>query len=650
MNNLFKSLNATDTLNNALPTLINIFTMFYGEETRDYITKRFQNAFFIGYQDIDDLKSMIYTAKKEKSDELVKFVFEEHGIEYTKNNVEIYLGYNGSLEYPNNLPINDIAQYITKFKLGKEGRIKKEQKERYEIFKSFIPNLKFQDFCNGILTEEQINILPKDIRLFLNRWLNFDEEETFEYEKNKIIPALQNIYPEITEENLEQYINSNKLDHLVNFGSSIAAKAKEFKEYREENLKIYEKLIDKLSEYRSRIENKYYYNYLREFIGILNDEDKARVEEGLNKGNLNKYDIPGLEIILGTSLNNFRVIDYFDNRNSRDLENSSIPNYRKETIKRNRIDYFKYHGIDLGNDYENYVNSPACQKIWPSQELLKAIQERSNYYMNQANIEYYTGIDNYKKVLEKLERLQLLDKEIPFQPSAYIRKETSVSPNLILKDGNYQLYPLVMIYATGEKEADVRLIHELNHLFELTLLNIKDNNYECICGWDYVAGSINQKNIDYQDTTTKNIQKRNYELFNEIINELLAQKITKMMHENDIYIFNSKGKTKDRGGTTYEHSLFLVSDFFETYLEDIIASRRNNNIEIIWNKVGKENFDSLNQLFHEFYNTFSEFDVYDLYDDLAKNKDTERVQKFQNLKDRRDQILNNMKEYSMIVK
>ena len=157
---------------------------------------------------------------------------------------------------------------------------------------------------------------------------------------------------------------------------------------------------------------------------------------------------------------------------------------------------------------------------------------------------------------------------------------------------------------------------------------------------------MNQEKVELSNTVTEDKEKRLYELFNEIINELIAQKITKMMHESGVYILCNEDGYKDRGGTSYENTVFLVKDFFDEYLSDIIASRRNNNIEIIWDKVGKDNFDKLNELFYEFNENFSEFVYYRLVDELRSNVDSELVRKYNSLKERRDEILSSMREYS----
>ena len=89
----------------------------------------------------------------------------------------------------------------------------------------------------------------------------------------------------------------------------------------------------------------------------------------------------------------------------------------------------------------------------------------------------------------------------------------------------------------------------------------------------------------------------------------------------------------------------MIKEFLETYFDEIIQSRKGN-IEIIWNKVGKENFDQLNELFHVFKESFPLPKYNKLKDDLRNNNNSELVKKYSEIINKRDEILKSMKEYS----
>jgi len=147
-------------------------------------------------------------------------------------------------------------------------------------------------------------------------------------------------------------------------------------------------------------------------------------------------------------------------------------------------------------------------------------------------------------------------------------------------------------------------------------------------------------------------EKRKYELFNEIINELISQEITGVLFKLDGYVFNNSDNALISGGTGYEDTVFLVKQFYQRYKKEIIESRKNGNIELLFNAVGKENFEALNELFGIFNEHFSGYGFNSLIENLSNGIENEQTQLFQKIKNRRDKILIAMEEYnkSMFVK
>lgn len=138
-------------------------------------------------------------------------------------------------------------------------------------------------------------------------------------------------------------------------------------------------------------------------------------------------------------------------------------------------------------------------------------------------------------------------------------------------------------------------------------------------------------------------------MFNEIINELLAQEISKILSENGLYIFNTKDDKKIKGGSSYERTKVLISVFYDRYKKEIIESRKGN-IQVLFDAVGKENFESLNHLFYEFNESFPEFTYYQLYRDLNAGKETELTNKLKEIIAKRDAILQKMEEHYQMKK
>lgn len=116
---------------------------------------------------------------------------------------------------------------------------------------------------------------------------------------------------------------------------------------------------------------------------------------------------------------------------------------------------------------------------------------------------------------------------------------------------------------------------------------------------------------------------------------------------NDQHVFDTNETAKVHHVTSYEHTFFLVKDFFQEYKKEILESRINGNISIIWNKVGKENFERLNNLFRVFQENFSGFKIYGLLEAIRNNENNEQTRLYYELIRQRDEILEDMRRYSL---
>lgn len=142
--------------------------------------------------------------------------------------------------------------------------------------------------------------------------------------------------------------------------------------------------------------------------------------------------------------------------------------------------------------------------------------------------------------------------------------------------------------------------------------------------------------IPYRDIDTQKM----------IINELLAQSVSKVMVENNIGVFTSPDKAKYMGGTSYENYRFLVQDFFEEYYETIIICRKKGDMTSLFQKVGQENFDKLNDLINLFNQRFPSVSFLSVRISLYEKKDNEDTRDYYKFVDERNEILESMREYS----
>lgn len=581
-----RKLKINEYINNALPQIIEAFVQYYGEENRDYITARFNSMTMIGYGNPTNANGIISKIQRDLSDNLINNILNEMNTpEESKNEMKNIIFGTYGLNMYTLMPI-----------------------KKYEDFKK----------CSK-------------------------EDTRYPSYLTSAVTFLKKLYPTVTNDNIEQMMESGSFSDIERLIELI--KEAQFK-YDKELEDIQEYIVE--SEKNKRTEQDLlglnYQEYIKSFYDIIPEDEKIKIEEGIKKGYLNMYSMKVAQAYLGSSLYDQTLAQSFSKENEEILKTGA--SWRIDSIKRDRIKYFKSFGIDLGDNYEDYINNEECQKLIPSEELIEQIIEAKNIYKEKALTDFYNSTSEYLYNLERLKARNLYLPEDSYNAKAYHNKATFITANLTLVDGVLELVPILCYNnSTIEEIMDKNLIHELNHVYELCYLGGKDGEHDFICGWDIITQRENEGVPEQQDLSARE-NKRQYELFNEIINEILAQQISELMHTKGMYIINDESKVKDFGGTGYQSTVFLVVDFFNNFKNEILQSRRNGNMQIIFDKVGKENFDELNGLFHEFNEHFGGMKVYNLYDDINNGLETERVIKYNELKARRDEIVSRMIEYS----
>jgi len=582
-NQTYKKLNATETITTSLPRLIEAFTTFYGEEERERITEKFNNMLIIGYMSPEKITQLLREDKKQKSNELVETFLSKLDIpkEEFEKYKKIYFNKN-ELEYPTFHPIYNYVQYI-----------------------------------NGNKSE---------------------------YHKNKVYEFLKQLYPYIELEDLDKSISSEikkDINHILELYKEILT---EYDKYLE-TFKDIEKYIEKCNNLKQELQKKYTKELINEFKYLFTEEEFKQLEEKNNKDYSIKYANKKSENYFGYNLNSTTYIDSFSIESEEILKGNQ--EWRKESVLKDRIKFFKNIGINLGDNYEDYLNHQDIQKMLPSlKDLAEKMKHKKNDLYTKMMNEYYTSLEEYKINSERIEKAGLLDKEHGYTANAYERSGTFITTNVKRTENGIIMYPMLCLSMGGLSQyLDATLIHELNHVYELTLQNIEGNKYYATSGWDLVDGEYSNKAPDVvslEDRKTK----REYELFNEIINELISQEITQILFDSNGYIFNTKEDAKIKGGTSYENTLFLVKEFYNTYKKEIIESRRSGDMTQLFNAVGKENFESFNKLFHEFYELFPGMSFYSVIQSINKKEETEQTKKFYELVEKRNKVLKSMEEYS----
>lgn len=645
MNEILNKLNADRTLQENISKYIDVFVDFYGEDKRDEIERKFNNATFVGYLSPERQQVELTKLIKEKSKEL-----ESKVLEYNETSLEskdLFDTYDYSLKISQ--PINNYQNFIELYKLGKEGRKEKYIEDTYNDIKKYLNELTKEEYLKIIETKvlpEKYQNIPYWLKNNIQYTTNLQNiEENYEKSFNKASGLIRKIIPRCTLDNFD--INNEEIEKLDKVIEKYKETLKEYENFEKENIEYFNEMqVNKDLEISLR--EKYYKEFLKENIDLIKEDDRQGVIEYLNdskKSYLMNYSVRRL---LGSSIQSESILESFYEEQEDILNNEETSAFIKNNIIENRIKYFNNIGINLGNNYNLYLENEDVKSNWPTKERLEKFRATKNKLINNFMKEYYLNTVSHKRLRQVVDSKNFLNKDDGLDQTMYNSSlgKTCVATNLKEIDGKLEAAPLVMISFGGFDGAlDHDIIHELNHLYELSLESVINNKAVYLCGWDICEDDIVGEVNDYIDIT-KEEPKRSYELFNEIINEVIAQEIEEKMHEKGIHILDSSRNSKVKGNTSYEASFFIIKDFYKEFRDEIIKSRCNGNIKEILDVVGEKNFNDLNDLFDIYFENLSGLKKMQLLDDIKNNRTTNLTIKYYEIVDKSKEIMERMREES----
>lgn len=645
MNEILNKLNADRTLQENISKYIDVFVDFYGEDKRDEIERKFNNATFVGYLSPERQQVELTKLIKEKSKELESKVLEYN--ETSLDSKDLFDTYDYSLKISQ--PINNYQNFIELYKLGKEGRKEKYIEDTYNDIKKYLNELTKEEYLKIIETKElpeKYQNIPYWLKNNIQYTTNLQNiEENYEKSFNKASSLIRKIIPRCTLDNFD--INNEEIEKLDKIIEKYKETLKEYENFEKENIEYFNEMqVNKDLEMSLR--EKYYKEFLKENIDLIKEDDRQGVIEYLNdskKSYLMNYSVRRL---LGSSIQSESILESFYEEQEDILNNEETSTFIKNSIIENRIKYFNNIGINLGNNYNLYLENEDVKSNWPTKERLEKFRATKNKLINNFMKEYYLNTVSHKRLRQVVDSKNLLNKDDGLDQTMYNSSlgKTCVATNLKEIDGKLEAAPLVMISFGGFDGAlDHDIIHELNHLYELSLESVINNKAVYLCGWDICEDDIVGEVNDYIDIT-KEEPKRSYELFNEIINEVIAQEIEEKMHEKGIHILDSSRNSKVKGNTSYEASFFIIKDFYKEFRDEIIKSRSNGNIKEILDIVGEKNFNDLNDLFDIYFENLSGLKKMQLLDDIKNNRTTNLTIKYYEIVDKSKEIMERMREES----
>ena len=509
------------------------------------------------------------------------------------------------------ISINDLKEIIKKIKKEKtielcdelvnNSSIKKEQ------LKSFFPYSEFGD------------------NLFL-RYYNFVSKVKESKEEIKADTFLTKFDSNITAKN----ILDGNLDEKMKLMEEVRPLITRLNESYNEVINRIDK-YDKMTNIKTNeIGYKHMYMFAVENKELLGDEFTKIEEEYKDYGVISLYRYPKFNMYFGHINDSGIKISCFDEKSEKSIKDDD---FFASLIKNDRISFYKNMGIDLGKDYEAYEKSEKCRSIRPTKEIIEYYLKQKEHYNKEYKkevLENYPIYRQCKSVLDKENFLDRVDLDVLFDEGI-----TAVLPNFVKKENEIVNCPIVLLNLGRDIEGlDQNIIHEFNHLYELTTIDVNEKGYNMVCGWD-----ILNHEFDEEDTKVS----RKYEKMNEIVNDLLAEQVCKIMHSKGEYLFSSSDKVRyNMAG--YRRTTFLVSGMLKNFYDEVLESRKGN-MDIIFDKLGKENIDSLNGLFPIYEEKFGGFKVLNLIDDINNGRTTELTEFKKGIDTKRDLIIENMKKY-----
>lgn len=638
MDRIRRFLNGNEEIKKAIPLYIEAFVKFYGEEKRKEIEEKFNNLLCLGYQNPSAIVIALITLENQKTIELLEPIFESINIP-----LDLITG-SLTLSEKDYMPISHLYELIDLHNIGEEGRKQLFYDDAFRILNSRL-NMTEEEF-KQLITTKEIPQRYQDKSDFVKEYImnvidTSKIERQYKYKFSLAKDLLKAIIPSINEDNFEELLNNDIVQKLMNTRENLE---EAYKEYKEELGSLQDE-AQNIKELSTKLGNNLYRQFLKENIDIFPENIRVKVEEYLNDETaILEHDIWE---IAGISLEHDGCIKAFSEDAENILHDSNSPSWKVNSIKEERIKYFKILGLDLGDNYDDYLKSEEARKLTPSKEGIERFIKSKSYYLNKYNNMFYPSLERHKKLLAEVEKIDFMDKEDPVNAMTYIEGISYISSNFIRGEEGYISYPILIINFSNfnTDSLDHTIVHELNHVFESCIGLVGEDEYEFISGWDLTTSKLNL--LPGQEVNTlENRENRSYELFNEIINELIAKKISQIMHEENMYVFDDENNSKYEYTTGYDYSRFLVEDFFNEFKDAIIKSRSNGNIEIIFDEVGKDNFDALNELFHIYNDAFSSIsEKVKLYSSVQKGEETELTRIYYKLVEKRNQILENMRKY-----
>lgn len=237
-----------------------------------------------------------------------------------------------------------------------------------------------------------------------------------------------------------------------------------------------------------------------------------------------------------------------------------------------------------GKEYESLID-----------DRLKSLVDIVFYNNHKVSRELYSIEEILKEYEIDKYNQEIIDNKIPF--SKDLIKTGQQGMMLFEKDNELQTIIYFPNNTSKQYNYDCILIHELLHAIDEHIIENSNNTV------------VSQGGFEKTVLKGEKTLGREYEFFNEIINQRIAEDINKFAYDNGIFIVNSQ-EEKEQSITEYKSDQCEVIElFFNKYKSILLRSKINGNIDEFISYIGEKEFEEFNNWIVEFYNRFTTPDI-----------------------------------------
>ena len=209
-----------------------------------------------------------------------------------------------------------------------------------------------------------------------------------------------------------------------------------------------------------------------------------------------------------------------------------------------------------------------------SDEDLVSLNEQRYIMIENMLTEYQSHFLGYSYNLAKIKNRNSI-----FPESLTLNNQQILAyylPSIIKKKNKFKYAPYISFSPTNENysQNDHVFIHEITHAINTNPIKIS-NTMNVLCGFEQIKN--NKKQINNETNENK---QRNFEFLNEFLNDYIAAKVTKRLHNKDIYIWQYK-KNKYVKEIDYQKFHFYVEPLYLKYKDELIEYFMTGNLEKI---------------------------------------------------------------------